>query len=56
LSWPAGATNFVLETAERLAPGNWATVTNGIVLEAGTCAFSLPTEGGARFYRLRRVP
>jgi NHL repeat len=55
LSWPAGATNFVLETAGVLVPApSWAALTNGLVVLGDTCFVTNSLTGPAAFYRLHK--
>jgi hypothetical protein len=54
LSWPIGATNFVLEAATSLPAGSWATVTNSPTVTATERSVQFPVTGDARFFRLRK--
>jgi hypothetical protein len=56
LTWPAEATNYVLETADALVSASWAAVTNEPVLENGQCKLALPLGQGGRFFRMRLAP
>jgi hypothetical protein len=48
LYWPAGATNYVLQTSTNLSSTNWTDVTNGTPIMGVTVSDSSP----ASFYRL----
>jgi hypothetical protein len=55
LSWPAAATNYVLETAGALVPPTgWTPLTNGVVVAGGTCFLTNSLTGAAAFYRLHQ--
>ncbi len=55
ISWPADATNWILERAESLTATNWTTVTNVPTPVEGAPAVLI--EGGSNhFYRMRRAP
>jgi hydroxyacyl-ACP dehydratase HTD2-like protein with hotdog domain len=51
LYWPAGATNFVVQTTTNLASTNWTTVTNGTPI-MGITVTNNPG-APAMFYRLQ---
>ena len=53
VSWPATATNFILETASALA-GSWTPITNGINIAAGSFQLTNRPVPFADFFRLRR--
>jgi hypothetical protein len=48
--WPAGDTNYVLETSTNLSSGTWTRVTNGAPLTGVVLTNTAP----ASFYRLTR--
>jgi hypothetical protein len=52
LSWPADATNFVLESATSLPAVSWTTLTNTPTDSATERSVQLPLTGNARFFRL----
>jgi len=55
LSWPAKATNYVLEAATNLTPGSaWNPVTNAPAVTATNRSVQLPLTGPAKFFRLRK--
>jgi len=54
LSWPVGATNYVLETTTSFSAVSWTTVTNTPTITATNRSVQLPLTGNARFFRLRR--
>lgn len=55
LSWPAAATNYVLETIGTLVPpAGWTLLTNGVVVAGGTCFLTNSMAGPTAFYRLRK--
>ena len=49
LYWPAGATNFVVQTSTNLSSTNWTTVTNGVPI----MGITVPNSSPAAFYRLQ---
>ncbi len=49
LYWPAGATNFVVQTSTNLNSTNWTTVTNGTPIQG----IAVPNSSPAAFYRLQ---
>jgi hypothetical protein len=54
LTWPAWASNYVLETSAVLDAANgWLAVTNGITLAGETFVLTNEVDAGAGFYRLR---
>jgi hypothetical protein len=55
LSWPAQATNYVLETTPSLPALAWTTVTNTPTITANERSVQLPLTGNARFFRLRKL-
>lgn len=54
LSWPVGATNYVLEAAPSLPAISWTTVTNTPTVTATNRSVQLPITGPAQFFRLRQ--
>ena len=54
LTWPVGATNYVLEAATSLPAISWATVTNTPTVTATNRRVQLPLTGPAQFFRLRK--
>ena len=55
LSWPASATNYVLETTGRLVPPvTWTALTNGVVASGDTRLMTNGLAGTAAYYRLHR--
>ncbi len=54
LSWPAKATNYVLEAATSLPAVSWTTVTNTPTVTATNHRVQLPLTGPAQFFRLRQ--
>jgi hypothetical protein len=50
LSWPAFATNYVLESNSGLGPEGWATVSP----PPQTNGYTVPVSGGSQFFRLRQ--
>lgn len=55
VSWPALATNFVLESSGRLDPNaSWTPLTNNVVITTVKCFRTNDIETGATFYRLRK--
>lgn len=53
LSWPAAATNFLLETTGTLVPpAAWTPLTNGVVVAGGACFLTNSMAGPTAFYRL----
>ena len=53
LSWPAGATGFVLQSAPGLtSPGNWQPVTNPVVTAGDQKTVTLDFPNSAGFFRL----
>jgi hypothetical protein len=56
LSWPAAATNYVLEAADSLSATNWTTVTNMPVLVNGQSTINLAPCKDCKFFRMRLGP
>ncbi len=54
LSWPVGATNYVLEVATSLSAVSWNAVTNNPTVGATERSVQLPLTGNAKFFRLRK--
>jgi len=54
LSWPASATNYILEATTTLPAVSWATVTNTPTVTTNERSVQLPVTGTARFFRLRQ--
>jgi len=54
LSWPATATNFVLETANVLS-GSWTPITNGISRDGDSLVLTNHSSSPAGCFRLRRL-
>jgi large repetitive protein len=54
ISWPATATNFVLQSTESLSPPQWATVTAVPVVIGDRRTVTAPAATGRRYYRLLR--
>jgi len=55
LSWPASATNYVLQTASTLSGNNWQTATNAATLVGGQLQIT-NSVSGSMFYRLKAGP
>ncbi len=54
LSWPAWASNFVLQTETNLAAGNWSNITSGISTVGTNFVFTAPLTGQSAFFRLQQ--
>jgi hypothetical protein len=54
LSWPVGATNYVLKSAPSLSPTAWDPVTNNPTIVPTDLSVQLPIIGTAKFFRLRQ--
>lgn len=52
LSWPAAATNYVLQTTVALAPAGWSAVTNPVVTLNSTNFVTYTNNSLTRFFRL----
>jgi uncharacterized repeat protein (TIGR03803 family) len=52
LTWPASATNFVLETSDTVAGTGWTPLTNGIITISNNFRLTLPSGSPAAFFRL----
>ncbi|MGA2685675.1 MAG: hypothetical protein ABSF51_11540 [Verrucomicrobiota bacterium] len=52
ISWPASATNVVLETTTNLASGNWTRLANGVTTVNANIVLTNNLSGGSAFYRL----
>lgn len=53
LSWPASATNYILEATTVLPTVSWTTVTNTPTVTTNERIVQMPLSGNARFFRLR---
>ncbi|MDB6024303.1 MAG: Calx-beta domain protein, partial [Verrucomicrobiales bacterium] len=57
ITWPAAASNFVLEYATTLSPPNWQAYSGGYTVANGENSVSVQVStSGSLFYRLRLVP
>lgn len=56
VSWPASATNWVLEAADTTPCANWATVTNVPVMLEGQPAVVFDASRTKKFFRMRLAP
>jgi hypothetical protein len=54
VTYPAKATNYVLEAATSLPAGLWNSVTNASTVSGRDRSVELPLAGNARFFRLRK--
>jgi hypothetical protein len=54
LSWPVGATNYILEAAASLPAGSWETVTNNPTVTTDEHSVQLSLTDAAKFFRLRK--
>jgi len=54
VSWPAAASNYVLEAKGPLSSGTWTQITSGIVLTGGSFYKTNTAGGASTFYRLRQ--
>jgi hypothetical protein len=54
VSWPASATNFVLESSSSLATG-WTAVTNAPATNQQVVSVTLPMAGDQKFFRLKEL-
>ncbi len=54
LSWPVGATNYLLEATTSLPAVSWTMVTNTPTVTATNRSVKLPLTGPAQFFRLRQ--
>lgn len=52
ISWPASATNFMLQSATDLSAGSWSNITSGIVTAGTNRVFTNTPNGPAAFFRL----
>jgi hypothetical protein len=52
VGWSANLPTFQLQSAANLSSGTWTSVTNAPVLEGASLTVTLPTAGGAQFFRL----
>lgn len=53
ITWPASATNYVLEAADSLSAPTWTVVTNTPVVLGGQCSVCMNPSAGQRFFRMR---
>ncbi|HKQ39422.1 MAG TPA: LamG domain-containing protein, partial [Verrucomicrobiae bacterium] len=53
ISWPAAAMDFVLESTDNLASGNWSTVNESIIPSGDLNTVTVPVGSGSTFYRLK---
>ncbi len=53
LSWPASATNFVLESSSNIGT-NWTTVATGLTTNGPSVSATLPVGEQAQFFRLKQ--
>jgi hypothetical protein len=56
ISWPAAATNYLLEAADMLSATNWTCVTNTSVPVGGQSTVCLAPCEARKFFRMRRAP
>jgi hypothetical protein len=56
ISWPASATNYVLEAADSLPSSTWTQVTNKVELQGEQCSVCLNHCEARKFFRMRRGP
>jgi hypothetical protein len=56
VTWPATATNYVLQSANEASAAEWSLVTNTPVMLDGRSAVVLPMAESRRFFRLNRAP
>jgi uncharacterized repeat protein (TIGR03803 family) len=57
LTWPISATNFFLETCDRLSSSStWTALTNNIATEGDDFSLTLAATNGAAFFRLHQSP
>ena len=55
VSWPASASNFVLESTSTLSPPNWAPDTSsGVAVVGDQATVTIVAASGTKFYRLRK--
>ncbi len=54
ISWPASATNFMLQSATDLSSRSWSNITSGIVTAGTNCVFTNTPAGPAAFFRLQQ--
>ncbi len=52
ITWPAGATGWVLQESPDLSPGSWADSTRGITVVGGQNQVTVNTASGHGFFRL----
>ena len=56
ITWPASATNYVLEAADMLSASNWTAVTNKPIVQNGQSVLQLEPSGARKFFRMRLGP
>lgn len=56
IAWPASATNYVLESADRLPASSWTPLTNTPVVVDGQPAILLDASAATRFFRMSLAP
>lgn len=54
LSWPASATDYILEATTSLPAATWDSVTNNPTVGSTERSVQLPLTGTAKFFRLRK--
>jgi formylglycine-generating enzyme required for sulfatase activity len=52
LSWPAAATNYVLQSSLNLAAADWLTLANPVIVSGATNFVTYTNDSSARFFRL----
>jgi hypothetical protein len=53
LSWPAMASNYVLQTATDLSTGSWSNITNAVTTTGTNYVFTNAMSGQAAYFRLK---
>jgi hypothetical protein len=53
IAWPTNSTPYVLEETTELGSTNWTTVNQLVTTVGANATVTLPTQPGAKFYRLR---
>ena len=56
LSWPATATNYLLEAAPSPTSSSWSEVTNSPVVQDGQCLLPVAPTGTSPFFRMKLKP
>jgi uncharacterized repeat protein (TIGR03803 family) len=54
LSWPASASNYVLQTAADLSSGSWSNITNGVFTSGTNYVLTNTVSNQAAFFRLQQ--